>query len=211
MRLALLLACAAFGCRGPLDSRSASVAQDSQAQFDAERPVEQVLDALSIRSGSKVADIAAGNGHWTLHLAETIAPRGHVVATELDRDLMIALDRRLESRAVEDLVEVRIVDPAQPGFEPGTFQSFVYDDHDALADETGTYDAILLAEVDQMLPDEPAWLAHAAPALKHDGRLVIVNTLAHRDHAIASAQNAGLRPVTSAEYGPFYVAAFTPR
>jgi 2-polyprenyl-3-methyl-5-hydroxy-6-metoxy-1,4-benzoquinol methylase len=58
--------------------------------------------------------------------------------------------------------------------------------------ETGTYDAILLSEVDHYFADEVAWLKAATPALKPGGRIVITNRIHHRDQAMAAADKAGL-------------------
>ena len=65
-----------------------------QARFDAERKPEKVVEALRIGPGSRVADVGAGSGLLTVHLARAVAPNGKVVATDVDGGV---LDRLLRA------------------------------------------------------------------------------------------------------------------
>ena len=73
-------------CRGGGDAPKPT-ADDSakeQARFDAERHPEKIVEALGIAPGARVADIGAGSGLLTVHLARAVAPNGKVVATDID-------------------------------------------------------------------------------------------------------------------------------
>jgi cyclopropane fatty-acyl-phospholipid synthase-like methyltransferase len=149
--------------------------QREQARFDAERRPEKVVEALGIGPGSRVAEVGAGSGLLTVHLARAVKPNGKVVATDIDGAVLDLMNARLQAAGLADLVERRVVGADTPGLEPGQ------------------YDAILLAEVDHYFSDEVAWLKAATAALKPTGRIVISNRIHHRTKSMAAAQKAGLQ------------------
>ena len=174
----------ASGCRSRKDAegeptagssgRSSDDSAREQARFDSERKPEKVVEALGIGPGSTVADVGAGTGLLTVHLARAVAPTGKVVATDIDGAVLELLHSRLAAAGLADVVERRVVGAETPGLEPGT------------------YDAILLAEVDHYFSDEVGWLKAAQAALKPKGRIVISNRIHHRTRSMAAAQKAGL-------------------
>jgi tRNA A58 N-methylase Trm61 len=195
VRLAPIIALvAALGCgnSGSTDRPpNGSNAQREQAQFDAERHPELIVAALGIKPGSRVADIGAGSGLLTVHLARAVAPNGKVIATDTNKEVLGMLKSRLTAAGLADIVEGRAVDPDKPGLEEGQ------------------YDAILLSEVDHYFTDEVKWLRDVTPALKPGGRIVITNRIHHRAAAIDAAQKAGL--VLQSETSPVpthYIAVF---
>jgi ubiquinone/menaquinone biosynthesis C-methylase UbiE len=162
-----------------------------QARFDAERRPEKVVEALAIGPGSRVADIGAGSGLLTVHLARAVRPNGRVVATDIDGAVLDLLQSRLAAAGLANLVERKVVDAEHPGLE------------------AGAYDAILLAEVDHYITDEVAWLKEAARALKPGGRIVISNRIHHRQKSMASALRAGLKLVSESTPVPtHFIAVF---
>jgi ubiquinone/menaquinone biosynthesis C-methylase UbiE len=162
-----------------------------QARFDAERKPEKVIEALKIGPGSKVADVGAGSGLLTVHLARAVSPNGQVVATDIDGAVLDLMHARLQAAGLADLVERRVVDADTPGLEDAT------------------YDAILLAEVDHYFTDPVAWLQAAAKALKPTGRIVISNRIHHRAKSMAAAQKAGLVLATESSPVPtHFIASF---
>jgi 2-polyprenyl-3-methyl-5-hydroxy-6-metoxy-1,4-benzoquinol methylase len=163
-----------------------------QARFDAERKPEKVVEALGIKPGSRVADIGAGSGLLTIHLARAVQPNGRVVATDIENDvLQNMLLPRLQAAGLAEYVERRVVNADTPGLE------------------AGSYDAILLAEVDHYFGDPVAWLKSAATALKPGGRIVISNRIHHRAKSMAAAQKAGLKLASeSAPVPTHFIAVF---
>lgn len=162
-----------------------------QARFDAERRPDKVVEALGIKPGSVVADIGAGSGLLTVHLARAVAPSGKVVATDVDGAVLNLLEQRLKAQNLANVVEPRVVAADTPGLEPAT------------------YDAILLAEVDHYFTDAPAWLKAAGAALKPEGRLVISNRIYHRQQSMANAKKAGLELVSESTPVPtHFIAVF---
>lgn len=194
----LLASCGSKEGDAPPQNGSAAKKSDDisreQARFDAERKPEKVVEALKIGPGSKVADVGAGSGLLTVHLARAVAPNGLVVATDIDGAVLDLLHSRLAAAGVADLVERRVVNADTPGLEDGT------------------YDAILLAEVDHYFTDAVGWLAAAAKALKPTGRIVISNRVHHRAKSMAAAQKAGLELERESTPVPtHFIASFVPR
>jgi len=145
-----------------------------QVKFDAERHPEKIVVALGIGPGSHVADIGAGSGLLTVHLARAVGPSGKVVATDISADVLGLMKKRLAKDKLDGIVEERVVQAEQTGLEDGAF------------------DAILLAEVDNYFVDPVAWLQNAKKALKPGGKIVIENRIHRRTGAMAAAQKAGL-------------------
>jgi ubiquinone/menaquinone biosynthesis C-methylase UbiE len=196
MRAALLLlvlvaaSCGRNQTASPPPQGSAA-ASDEQARFDAERKPEKLVEAMAIGPGSKVADVGAGSGLITVHLARAVAPSGKVVATDIDSSVLDLLKQRLEAAGLGNVVERRVVAADAPGLDDGG------------------YDAILLAEVDHYFPDPVKWLTSAAHALKPGGRIVISNRIYHRAQTMDAARKAGL--VLKSETNPVpthFVAVF---
>ena len=204
MRLLLvaLLVCTVTACgrneaEGQPSGSGGNPADDmakEQAQFDRDRKPETIVEALGIKPGSRVADIGAGTGKLTIHLAKAVAPSGHLVATDVDSQVLDQFLRpRMQQAGLSDVVETRVVEADKPGLEDGQ------------------YDAILLSEVDHYFEDPVAWLKMATKALKPTGRLVISNRIHHRAHSIQAATKAGL--VLKSESSPtptHFIAVFGP-
>jgi ubiquinone/menaquinone biosynthesis C-methylase UbiE len=198
VRVLFLVLLVAASCRNAAEGDSASTARPTsdtereQARFDAERRPEKVVEALGIGPGSRVADIGAGSGLLTVHLARAVRPNGRVVATDIDGAVLDLLQSRLAAAGLADLVEQRVVIAELPGLE------------------ARAYDAILLAEVDHYFADEVAWLKAATKALKPGGRIVISNRIYHRQTSTAAALRAGLKLVSESTPVPtHFIAVFT--
>lgn len=191
--LVLAAACGRKPAEGEITGSGSAVGDDSeQARFDAERRPDKVIEALGIKPGSRVADIGAGSGLLTVHLARAVAPSGKVVATDVDGAVLALLEQRLKTANLANVVEPRVVAADTPGLEPAT------------------YDAILLAEVDHYFSDAPVWLKAAGTALKPGGRLVISNRIYHRQQSMANAKKAGLELQSETTPVPtHFIAVFT--
>jgi ubiquinone/menaquinone biosynthesis C-methylase UbiE len=188
----LLIAGCAKDREAPGPAKSAEAAAGEQARFDAERKPQTLVEALAIGPGSRVADVGAGSGLLTVHLARAVAPGGKVVATDIDGSVLDLLQQRLDAAGLGGVVEKRVVAADSPGLDDGG------------------YDAILLAEVDHYFPDPVKWLETAAAALKPGGRIVISNRIYHRARSMDAARKAGL--VLKSETTPVpthFIAVFT--
>lgn len=164
-----------------------------QRRFFEERRPDLIVAALGLKPGVRVADVGAGSGLLTVYLARAILPGGKVVATDVTQPVIDLLTKRVIDAELTDVVEPRLVDPDKPGLEPGS------------------YDAILLAEVDNYFADPTEWLKAAKAALKPGGAIAITNRVHHRARGLAAAKAAGLHldsestPVPSTFIAVFHV------
>ena len=118
---------------------------------------DQIMDALGIADGSKVADIGAGAGWFTMRLARRVGPNGVVYSTDVQREMLDVIRRRV---AREGLHNVRLLqgEDSSLGLPPA-----------------GALDAVLVVDMYPEVKDRVTFLRNLATALKADGRIGIVN------------------------------------
>ena len=119
---------------------------------------DQIMDALNIADGSRVADIGAGSGWFTIHLAQRVGPKGIVYAQDVQRQMLEAIRRRVQREGLRN-VETRLGDETSSNLPQGALDAVLVVD---------TY-----PEVD--IDERVTFLRNLASALKPNGRLGIVN------------------------------------
>ena len=67
----------------------------NETQRDSVGEARKVMDLAEIRPGMTVADIGAGEGYYTVRLAEKVGRRGRVLAQDIDRDALSRLGQRV--------------------------------------------------------------------------------------------------------------------
>ena len=130
--------------------------------------VDDVLKAMSAKSGAIVADIGAGDGFFTARLSRAVGGSGRVYAVDVSARALRNLRQRV---ADEQLSNVEVVEGAA-------------DDPKLPA---GTLDAVLIVNAYHEMNEHHAMLTKIKAALKPDGRLVILEPIApsRRDGARA--------------------------
>ena len=58
---------------------------------------DQVMDKLGIAEAAVVADIGAGAGWFTIHLARRVGPNGRVYAEDVQSEMLAAISRRVNA------------------------------------------------------------------------------------------------------------------
>jgi len=116
---------------------------------------ERVMDALGIADGSRVADLGAGGGWFTIRLAHRVGPNGLVYAEDVQPPMIDAIKRRVEREGLRNVQTVR-----------GNF------DDPALLHSS--VDAALLVGVFGQLEKPVVFLGNVREVLKPGGRLGIV-------------------------------------
>jgi len=188
----LLAACDREGSSAPRDKGKAIEHRDEEAQFDRERRPDVVIATLGLAPGDVVADVGAGTGLLTVHVARAVAPDGRVVATDVDATVLDLLEARMDDAGLTN-VQHRVVAPNAPGLE------------------AATYDVILLAQVDHYFDDAATWLRAAVPSLTPGGKIALTNRVHHRARGLAAAEAAGLHLIRETMDIPGqYVAVFSP-
>lgn len=161
-----------------------------------QRP-DRIMDALGIADASRVADVGAGAGWFTIRLARRVGPQGLVYAEDVQQEMLNAISRRVQR---EGLANVRPVlgrgsDPRLPA---------------------GSMDAVLIVDAYHEIEDRVALLANVAEALKPQGKVGIIDfrvegggpgpALDERvdpDAVVADARRAGLRIVANETFLPY--------
>ncbi len=119
-----------------------------------ERP-DKMIDALKIKPGSTVADVGAGVGYTSLRLAKRVGPKGTVLATDLQPEMIRMLKQNAKAAKVANVKPILCTadDPKLP---------------------EGEVDLALMVDVYHECPDPEAILKGLRKALKPGGRLVLV-------------------------------------
>jgi predicted methyltransferase len=123
---------------------------------DAWQQTGRIMDALGIADGAVVADIGAGGGWFTVRLARRVGPNGIVYAEDVQRQMIDAIDRRVQR---ENFANVRTVlgrddDPRLP---------------------RAALDAVLIVDAYHEVQDRVSLLRNIGTSLKGGGRLGIVD------------------------------------
>ena len=119
---------------------------------------DQIMDALGIADGSKVADIGPGAGWFTIQLARRVGPNGHVYAEDVQRPMLEAIRRRVSREGLQN-VEPRLGTETDPNLPPGQL------------------DAALMVDVypEIEIVERVTFLRNLSRALKPNGRIGVVN------------------------------------
>lgn len=130
----------------------------SQAQRnrDSWQRVPDVLAALAVGEGSRVADVGAGDGYFTRHLAQEVGSTGHVFAVEISQRALSQLRRLVENEGFDnvEVIEGETDDPKLP---------------------SSSLDAVLVVNAYHEMTEHEAMLAGMLASLKPGGRLVILD------------------------------------
>jgi ubiquinone/menaquinone biosynthesis C-methylase UbiE len=117
---------------------------------------DQVMDRLGISDGSKVADIGAGGGWFTVRLARRVGPNGVVFAEDTNKLMLESIARRVKRESLSN-VKAILGTPADPGFHG----------------RAANLQAVLMVDTYTQLGDPVVLLKHIAAALAPGGRLGI--------------------------------------
>lgn len=89
-----------------------------------------VVEKLSITRGARVADLGAGGGYFTWHLAKAVGSRGTVYAVDIDEDAINMIFKEMVARGTPNVRPVRAEphDPRLPEPVDLVFSCDVYHD-----------------------------------------------------------------------------------
>lgn len=115
-----------------------------------------VIASLQLKAGDSVADIGAGSGYFTSHLADAVGPKGRVFAVDIDED-MIALLRQRVADEGRDNVEIIAARPDDPTLPPESV------------------DLIFTCNTYHHIEGRPAYFANIKKYLKPGGRVAVID------------------------------------
>ena len=80
---------------------------------DAYQKPHEVIHALNLKSGEVIADIGAGSGYFTFHLARHVGEKGKVYAVDVSPDMILHVNRRIREFKANNVVTI-LADPDDP-------------------------------------------------------------------------------------------------
>ena len=163
---------------------------------------DQIMDAIGIAEGFKVAELGAAGGWFTLQLAERVGPNGRVYAEDVQRAMLEGISRRMQSESLTNVTTV-LGRPSDPHLPQALDAALINDAFHEMDD-----------------PDDPTvvvtLLRNVAQSLKPQGRLGIVDwtpgsggpgpEAKHRvdpTRVIKAANAAGLELIKREDFPPF--------
>jgi len=123
---------------------------------------ERIARALELGPGSRVADVGAGDGDWTVELADWVSPGGRVFATEVTEELREEIRENVEEAGLENV-------------------TVVAGDQESTGLPEGCCDAILLRMVYHHFQEPAKMRASLAQALRPGGRVAIIDIRPQKD------------------------------
>ncbi len=115
---------------------------------------ERMIELASIREGSHVLDIACGAGEPALTVAETVGPKGSVLATDFVAEMVGFASSKAQRRALSN-IEFRCVDG------------------EVIDAPAGAFDAVTMRWGLMFMPDPVACMRRVNTALKPGGKAVV--------------------------------------
>ena len=115
-----------------------------------------VMRLADIRDGMTVADIGAGEGYYTVHLAPRVGRKGRVLAEDIDGAALTKLGDRVQRERLDNVA-----------IEQG-------DDADAHL-PAASFDRIFMVHMYHEVGEPYAFLWHMRPALRPHGRIIVVD------------------------------------
>ena len=127
----------------------------ARPEREREEQPAKALQLIGLRKGMTVADIGAGVCYFSIRMAWQTGPRGKVYATDIQPS-MLELLRENAKRNKVDNIETVLGSPTETGLSPNSI------------------DLALLVDVYHEFSEPQKMLQSIAAALKHDGRLVLL-------------------------------------
>ncbi len=132
------------------NSFSTETARDGRGE------ARKVMELAAIEPGMTVADIGAGDGYYTIRLAQRVGETGRVLAQDIDGDALQRLGQRVERERLDNVsIKQGAVD--DPRLPPDSF------------------DRIFLVHMYHEVAEPYAFLYNLWPALSQGGQVIVVD------------------------------------
>ena len=122
---------------------------------------DEILTALKLKPGQKIADIGSGGGYFTLHFAEAVGSEGRVFAVDNNPEYLALVQRNASAKGMNN---IKLVDIGKEGQRlPDSF-----------------FDLIFFRNVFHHLEDRINLMKEYRKKLKPEGRIAIIEYLPGR-------------------------------
>jgi len=128
----------------------------SETERDSVNEARTVMDLAGIAPGMTVADIGAGEGYYTVRLAQRVGRQGRVLAQDIDPDALRSLGLRIERERLDNV----------------SIKLGAVDDPRLPAD---SFDRVLLVHMYHEVAEPYAFLWRLRPALRSGGSVIVVD------------------------------------
>jgi ubiquinone/menaquinone biosynthesis C-methylase UbiE len=128
---------------------------DDPERDEWQRP-QEVVRFLEVRAGQSVADLGAGTGYFTVHLARAVTASGTVYAVDVEPKLIEHIRKRTAAEGFS-WVEPVLAAPDDPRLPDGAI------------------DLVLIVDTWHHIDDRIRYLGRLAGSLKPEGRVAIVD------------------------------------
>jgi ubiquinone/menaquinone biosynthesis C-methylase UbiE len=122
---------------------------------DAYQKPHEVVHALGLKPGEVIADIGAGSGYFTFHLARHVGQNGKVYAVDVSADMIRHINRRIRDAQAGNILTV-LAEPDDPLLPESVNRFFICD-------------------VWHHVEDQPKYLSLMKKLLKPGGEIVIID------------------------------------
>lgn len=139
----------------PVSDPGGNGVSTEQARDD-RREAVTVMDLANLNEGMTVADIGAGEGYYTVRLAERVGSTGRVLAQDIDGDALRRLGDRVERERLDN-VSIKLGAEDDPRLPVDSF------------------DRVFLVHMYHEVAEPYAFLWRIRPALKQGGQIVVVD------------------------------------
>ena len=138
--------------------------QDSKAYIafledpgrDAYQKPHEVVMALGLKEGERIADIGAGSGYFSLRFAQHVGAGGQILAVDINPDMIVHLNQRIRDARLENIRTILAL-PEDP----------------LLADSS--VDRVFICETWHHIENHPQYLARLKKTLKPGGQVIIID------------------------------------
>jgi protein-L-isoaspartate O-methyltransferase len=137
-------------------SKTPDGAVGTEVQRDSLNEAQVVMDLARIEPGMSVADLGAGEGYYTVRLAQRVGTKGRVLAEDIDREANERLGNRVMREELEN-VSIKLGTPDDPKLPEASF------------------DRVFLVHMYHEVAEPYAFLWHLRPSLREGGRVVVVD------------------------------------
>jgi ubiquinone/menaquinone biosynthesis C-methylase UbiE len=124
---------------------------------DRVREADQIMDAAAVAPGMTVADIGAGDGYYTVRLAQRVGARGRVLAQDIQPKVIDRLADRV-ARERLDNVSLKLGGVDDPRLPPNSF------------------DRVFLVHMYHEIGEPYAFLWRLYPSLRDGGEVIVVDS-----------------------------------
>ena len=139
----------------PVSDLGKTSVSTEQARDD-RNEAQTVMDLAQIRPGMTIADIGAGEGYYTVRLAERVGAEGRVLAQDIDQDALRRLGSRVEDERLDN-VSIKLGAEDDPRLPANSF------------------DRIFMVHMYHEVTEPYAFLWRLRPALREGGQVIVVD------------------------------------